>query len=107
TGHRHSRLEYDEHRALLEREGVPEKEIKLMRRMYEGSVEYADTLPYNECVSLKDEAEVEFESGSLRVLHTPGHTPGSCSFLREADRTVIAGHFGFKPITTNSVCSDS
>lgn len=105
TGHRHSRLEYDEHRALLERAGVPEKEIKLMRRMYEGMREYADTLDDNDCVSLKDEAELEFESGSLRILHTPGHTPGSCSFLREADRTLIAGDCVLKRITPNPVLS--
>ena len=105
TGHRHSRLEYDEHRSLLERAGVPEKEIQLMRRMYEGMREYADTLADNECVSLKDEAELEFESGSLRILHTPGHTPGSCSFLREADRTLIAGDCVLKRITPNPVLS--
>ncbi len=105
TGHRHSRLQYDEHRALLERAGVPEKEIQLMRRMYEGMREYADTLDDNECVSLKDEAELEFESGSLRILHTPGHTPGSCSFLREADRTLIAGDCVLKRITPNPVLS--
>src|SRR5512145_2683426 len=34
TGHRHSRLEYEEHRALLVRAGVPEEEIERMRRMY-------------------------------------------------------------------------
>ncbi len=105
TGHRHSRLEYDEHRALLERAGVPDKAIRLMRRMYEGMREYADTLDDNECVSLKDEAELEFESGSLRILHTPGHTPGSCSFLREADRTLIAGDCVLKRITPNPVLS--
>jgi glyoxylase-like metal-dependent hydrolase (beta-lactamase superfamily II) len=105
TGLRHSRLEYGEHRALLERAGVPDKEIQLMRRMYEGMREYADTLPDNECVSLKDEAELEFESGTLRVLHTPGHTPGSCSFLREADRTLIAGDCVLKRITPNPVLS--
>jgi glyoxylase-like metal-dependent hydrolase (beta-lactamase superfamily II) len=105
TGHRHSRLEYDEHRALLERAGVPETEIQLMRRMYEGMREYADTLANNECVALRDEAELEFESGSLRILHTPGHTPGSCSFLREADRTVIAGDCVLKRITPNPVLS--
>lgn len=105
TGHRHSRLEYDEHRALLERAGVPEKEIQSMRRMYEGMREYADTLDDHECVSLKDEAELEFESGSLRILHTPGHTPGSCSFLREADRTLIAGDCVLKRITPNPVLS--
>jgi glyoxylase-like metal-dependent hydrolase (beta-lactamase superfamily II) len=105
TGLRHSRLQYDEHRTLLERAGVPEKEIRLMRHMYEGMREYADTLPDNECVALKDEAELEFESGTLRVLHTPGHTPGSCAFLREADRTVIAGDCVLKRITPNPVLS--
>jgi glyoxylase-like metal-dependent hydrolase (beta-lactamase superfamily II) len=41
----------------------------------------------------------------LRILHTPGHTPGSCSFLREADRTVIAGDCVLKRITPNPVLS--
>ena len=75
SGHRHSRLQYDEHRVLLERAGVPDKEIRSMRRMYEGMREYADTLDDSDCVPLEDEAELEFESGSLRVLHTPGPTP--------------------------------
>src|SRR5918992_4079333 len=35
TGHRSARLEYDEHRVLLERAGVPPDEIQRMRRMYE------------------------------------------------------------------------
>ena len=35
----------------------------------------------------------------------PGHTPGSCSFLREADRTVIAGDCVLKRITPNPVLS--
>jgi len=38
-------------------------------------------------------------------MHTPGHTPGSCSFLREADRTVIAGDCVLKRITPNPVLS--
>src|SRR5437764_976986 len=42
---------------------------------------------------------------ALRVIHTPGHTPGSCSFLREADRTVIAGDCVLKRITPNPVIS--
>jgi len=105
TGHRHSRLEYDEHRQLLIRAGVPDDEIKLMRRMYEGVRQYADSLADNECTPLWDDAELEFESGALRILHTPGHTPGSCSFLREADRTLIAGDCVLKRITPNPVLS--
>src|ERR671915_145675 len=36
TGHRAARLEYDEHRVLLARAGVPAEEVEQMRRMYEG-----------------------------------------------------------------------
>lgn len=105
TGHRHSRLEYEEHRQLLVRAGVPNDQIQLMRRMYDGVRQYADSLDDHEYAPLWDDAELQFESGSLRILHTPGHTPGSCSFLREADRTLIAGDCVLKRITPNPVLS--
>ncbi len=105
TGHRVGRVEYEEHRALLVHAGVPPEEIKGMRRMYEGMRQLADSLADDEHNELRDNAELEFESGSLRVVHTPGHTPGSCSFLREADRTVIAGDCVLKRVTPNPVLS--
>ena len=105
TGHRHSRLEYAEHRTLLVRAGVPEDEIEVMRRMYEGVRLYADSFGDHEHGPLYDDDELEFESGSLRILHTPGHTPGSCSFVREADRTVIAGDCILKRVTPNPILS--
>jgi glyoxylase-like metal-dependent hydrolase (beta-lactamase superfamily II) len=105
TGHRHSRLEYDEHRNLLVRAGVPDDEIVRLRRMYEGVRKYADSFGDHEHSPLWDDTELEFESGSLKIVHTPGHTPGSCSFVREADRTVIAGDCVLKRITPNPVLS--
>jgi glyoxylase-like metal-dependent hydrolase (beta-lactamase superfamily II) len=105
TGHRGSRLEYQEHRALLARAGVPDEEIEQMRRLYEDVRLYADSLDDHEYDTLRDEAEMEFEAGALRVVHTPGHTPGSCSFVREADRTVIAGDCILKRITPNPILS--
>lgn len=105
TGHRVGRLEYAEHRTLLVRAGVPDDEITAMRRMYEGMRELADALADDEYREIVDEEELEFETGALRVVHTPGHTPGSCSFLREADRTVIAGDCVLKRITPNPVLS--
>ncbi|HEV7377478.1 MAG TPA: MBL fold metallo-hydrolase [Pyrinomonadaceae bacterium] len=105
TGHRISRLEYEEHQQLLVRAGVPDEEIRAMRRMYEGLRAYADALDDNQYGELKDEMEIEFATGSLRVVHTPGHTPGSCSFLREADRTIIAGDCVLKRITPNPILS--
>ena len=105
TGHRKGRLEYEEHRSLLERAGVPREEVAEMRRMYEGVRRFADALEDHEHSELVDEEEIRFEKGALRVVHTPGHTPGSCSFLREADRTVIAGDCVLKRITPNPVLS--
>ena len=105
TGHRVGRLKYEEHRKLLARAGVPNEEIETMRRLYEGVRRYADSLEDGEYAELNDEEELRFSTGSLRVIHTPGHTPGSCSFLREADRTVIAGDCVLKRITPNPILS--
>ena len=105
TGHRIGRLEYEEHRSLLVRAGVPDDEIDGMRRMYEGVRKYADSFADHEYSPLWDEGELEFATGSWRIVHTPGHTPGSCSFVREADRTVIAGDCVLKRITPNPVLS--
>jgi len=105
TGHRAARLEHEENLKLLQRAGVPDDEIQLMRRLYEDVRQYADSLEEDHCVELVDGDELEFDTGTLRVIHTPGHTPGSCSFLREADRTVIAGDCVLKRITPNPVIS--
>ena len=105
TGHRAARLEYAEHERLLERAGVPREAIERMKNLY-GSVRvYSDSLADGEYKELRDNQELEFASGSLRVIHTPGHTPGSVSFVREADRTVIAGDTVLKLITPNPILS--
>src|SRR5688572_7567893 len=105
TGHRAGRLEYAEHRHLLVRAGVPPNEVDGMRRMYEGVRQYADSFDDHEYSPLWDEGELEFANGALRIVHTPGHTPGSCSFVREADRTIIAGDCVLKRVTPNPVLS--
>lgn len=105
TGHRAGRLENVEHRALLVRAGVPDNEIERMRHLYQDVRMYADSFAEAEYSELRDEEELEFNNGSLRIVHTPGHTPGSCSFIREADRTVIAGDCVLKRITPNPILS--
>ena len=105
TGHRAGRLEHEDNLRLLQRAGVPDEEIEKMRQLYERVRQYADSLEDDHCTELTDGAELEFENGALRILHTPGHTPGSCSFVREADRTIIAGDCVLKRITPNPVIS--
>jgi glyoxylase-like metal-dependent hydrolase (beta-lactamase superfamily II) len=105
TGHLASRLEYEEHRQLLVRAGVPDDEVEDMRRLYDDYRRYADALEDEHCTDLIDESDLEFENGALQIIHTPGHTPGSCSFVRHADRTVIAGDCVLKRITPNPILS--
>jgi glyoxylase-like metal-dependent hydrolase (beta-lactamase superfamily II) len=105
TGHLFGRLAREEHRKLLLRSGVPEPVLEEMRELYEDISLLTDSLAHGELSPLTDDAELEFESGSLRVLHTPGHTPGSCSFVREADRTLICGDCVLKRITPNPILS--
>jgi glyoxylase-like metal-dependent hydrolase (beta-lactamase superfamily II) len=105
TGHLFGRLSRDEHRNLLLRSGVPDRVLEEMRALYDDISLLTDALEDGGFRSLSDNAELEFESGSLRVLHTPGHTPGSCSFIREANRTLICGDCVLKRITPNPILS--
>ena len=105
TGHLFGRLAHDEHRNLMLRSGVPAKVFDELRGMYEEVSLLTDSLANGDFESLKDDMELEFDGGSLRVLHTPGHTPGSCSFVREADRTLICGDCVLKRITPNPIVS--
>lgn len=105
TGHLFGRLARDEHRDLLLRSGVPASVFEEMQVLYESISLLTDSLAEGEFIDLEDEMELDFANGSLRVLHTPGHTPGSCSFVREADRTLICGDCVLKRITPNPIVS--
>jgi len=105
TGHLFGRLARDQHRDLLLRSGVPPAAFEEMRSMYQEISLLTDSLEDDDYVTLQDDKELEFNGGVLRVLHTPGHTPGSCSFVREANRTLICGDCVLKRITPNPIVS--
>lgn len=105
TGHLFGRLEGDFHQSLMTRAGVPAEVLDGLRKLYGEVNLLTDALADGEYSPLVDDAEIEFVSGSLRVVHTPGHTPGSCSFVREADRTLVCGDCVLKRITPNPIIS--
>ena len=105
TGHLFGRLSREQHRDLLLRSGVPLAVFEDMRSLYQEISLLTDSLEDGDYNLLEDESELEFSAGTLRVLHTPGHTPGSCSFVREADRTLICGDCVLKRITPNPIVS--
>lgn len=99
------RLSPDSTKDLLFRSGVPQDIYLEMRELYREVSLWSDPLIGEGVRALNDGDEIEFESAVLRVVHTPGHTPGSCSFFREADRTMICGDCVLKRITPNPVLS--
>ncbi|MBL8152395.1 MAG: MBL fold metallo-hydrolase [Blastocatellia bacterium] len=91
--------DYTHHRKLLQRAGVPEEEIEKFETGYlKISPLLGDKFQYK---LLEDEEEIIFEKESLRVLHTPGHTPGSICLMRESNRELMAADTVIKHITPN------
>ncbi len=95
--HRQTRVNRD----LLRRTGVPAEDLEHIAGRYELIQHFADAEP--DVVANRDEHEFSFASGALRVVHTPGHTPGSCCLLRESNRLLLAGDTILKNITPNPV----
>jgi glyoxylase-like metal-dependent hydrolase (beta-lactamase superfamily II) len=105
TGHLYGRLAREENQNLLIRAGVPLKVFQHLQETYSKISLLTDSLSDGEFTTLNEGQDLEFERGILKVLHTPGHTPGSCSFVREADRTLIVGDCVLKRITPNPIVS--
>lgn len=105
SGHLFENSAREEHRDLMNRAGVPPEIFRKIQETFNDVGHLTDTLSEWEFSELKDEMEFEFASGILKVLHTPGHTPGSCSLFREANRTLIAGDCVLKRITPNPIIS--
>ncbi|MEK7857350.1 MAG: MBL fold metallo-hydrolase [Acidobacteriota bacterium] len=104
-GHLNGRLSQEVNRKLMLRSGVPEKVFTEMRELYDEISLLTDSLAQSDLLPLNDGQELEFASGTIKVLHTPGHTPGSCSFVLEANRTLICGDCVLKRITPNPILS--
>lgn len=105
TGHIFGRVESDSITKLLYRAGIPDDVTRKIKSYYDYYRDFTDVLNRADFKQIRDGEELEFETGAWRILHTPGHTPGSCSLLREADRTIIAGDCVLKRITPNPILS--
>lgn len=46
--------------------------------------------------AIEDEDEISFGDHHLKILHTPGHTPGSCSFVLEDEDLLFTGDTLFR-----------
>lgn len=103
SGHLFGRIPGEENQNLMTRAGVPTEILRRIENDFNHFGLLTDSISEGEFSELRDESELEFANGILKVLHTPGHTPGSCSFFREANRTLIAGDCVLKRITPNPI----
>ncbi len=88
-------------RTMLQQVGVPAQALEMLearRARYRRLLE-----PVPDVQVLDEGDEVAFASESLRVLHTPGHTPGHICLWREGERALIAADTILKRITPNPV----
>jgi glyoxylase-like metal-dependent hydrolase (beta-lactamase superfamily II) len=95
--HRHTRVNRD----LIKRAGVPPEELDKMAGRYELIHRYADAV--EDVEAYRDQQEFVFASGAWQVIHTPGHTPGSCCLFRESNRLMLTGDTILKSITPNPI----
>lgn len=97
SDHGYSRVDPE----LLNRAGAPGEELESMAARYQLIHRLADAV--EDVEAYRDEQEFVFASGALRVIHTPGHTPGSSCLLREGARLLLSGDTVLKNITPNPV----
>ena len=95
--------DYIAYRGLLAAAGVPPEIVGRMEAGYQKFSGFAQPLERVEL--LADDDEIVFEHESLRVVHTPGHTPGSICLVRASNRIWFASDTVLKNITPNPVLS--
>ncbi len=91
--------DYACHRVLLERAGVPAASISEFQQDDKYIGEFRGERL--DVATLKNDDELLFRHSAVRVVHTPGHTPGSICLLRESTRHLLAADTLLRHITPN------
>ena len=89
----------EEANALMAMAGMPPEEKEKVRKRFAAFREMGD--PLDEVSVFEDGTEFEGEGYHLKVVHTPGHTPGSCSLYEGEQKILFSGDTLIKHITPN------
>jgi len=89
----------EEANTLMAMAGMPPQEMEKVRKRFSGFKELGD--PLDNVSILENGDEVVGDGYHLKVIHTPGHTPGSCCFYESRQRILFSGDSIIKHITPN------
>ena len=85
--------------ALMAMAGMPLEEKEKVKKRFASFRELGD--PLDEVSVFEDGTEFEGEGYHLKVVHTPGHTPGSCCIYECEQKILFSGDTLIKHITPN------
>jgi glyoxylase-like metal-dependent hydrolase (beta-lactamase superfamily II) len=78
---------------------MPEEEIQKMRKHFSSFRELAD--PLGDVFPMEDGDEFIGDDFHLKVIHTPGHSPGTCCLYESRQKVLFSGDHIIKHITPN------
>ena len=78
---------------------MPQKEIQKMRKRFSSFGELAD--PLRDVFPMEDGDEFVGDDCHLTVIHTPGHSPGTCCLYESRQKVLFSGDHIIKHITPN------
>jgi glyoxylase-like metal-dependent hydrolase (beta-lactamase superfamily II) len=84
---------------LMAMAGMPQEEMDKVRRRFSSFRELGD--PLDRVSILRDGDEFVGDGHNLKVIHTPGHTPGSCCVYESRNKVLMSGDTIIKHITPN------
>jgi len=89
----------EEANALMAMAGMPLEEKERVRKRFAAFRELGD--PLDDVSVFEDGTEFEGDGYHLKVVHTPGHTPGSCCLYELGQKVLFSGDTLIKHITPN------
>jgi glyoxylase-like metal-dependent hydrolase (beta-lactamase superfamily II) len=89
----------DEADSLMAMAGMPLEEMEKVRKRFSLFREMGD--PLDSVSILRDGDEFVGDDYELKVIHTPGHTPGSCCLYESRNKVLLSGDTIIKHITPN------
>jgi glyoxylase-like metal-dependent hydrolase (beta-lactamase superfamily II) len=78
---------------------IPQREIQKMRKRFSSFRELAD--PLGDVFPMEEGDEFAGDDYHLKVIHTPGHSPGACCLYESQQKVLFSGDHIIKHITPN------